>query len=157
MRLFKNSKYKAGWGLELRYEIHLHRKDTVVLEQISKFFNGVGNIYVKSESSTYCVSSEKDLQVIINHFNNYPLQTQKRLDFWLLKQAFALKINKEHLTEEGILKLVAIKASINRGLSDEQKLAFPNITPVEKPIIIRENTVDPYWLAGFTYAEGCFF
>lgn len=33
--------------------------------------------------------------------------------------------NKEHLTIEGVNKIVAIKASMNLGLSDELKVAFP--------------------------------
>ena len=36
----------------------------------------------------------------------------------------------EHLTIEGLQKIVAIKASMNRGLSDKLKQAFPNIIPV---------------------------
>lgn len=32
---------------------------------------------------------------------------------------------KEHLTSEGLQKLVAIKASMNRGLSESFKAAFP--------------------------------
>ena len=37
------------------------------------------------------------------------------------KQAFK---NKEHLTIKGLHKIVAIKASMNKGLSDELKVAF---------------------------------
>jgi hypothetical protein len=32
--------------------------------------------------------------------------------------------HKEHLTPEGLRKLVAIKASMNQGLSDELKASF---------------------------------
>ena len=34
-------------------------------------------------------------------------------------------LKKEHLTNEGLLKIVAIKASMNLGLSDDLKVAFP--------------------------------
>jgi len=72
-------------------------------------------------------------------------------------QAFNLILNKEHLTMEGLAKLVAIKASINLGLSSELKDAFPNIVPVSKPKIINQNISDPLWVAGFTTGEGCFY
>ena len=36
---------------------------------------------------------------------------------------------KEHLTMEGLCKIVAIKVSMNRGLSLELKKAFPEIVP----------------------------
>jgi hypothetical protein len=39
----------------------------------------------------------------------------------------------EHLTQEGLNKILAIKASINRGLSDELKAAYPNTKPVIRP------------------------
>lgn len=64
---------------------------------------------------------------IINHFDKYPLISQKRADFELFKQVFL--INKEHLTIEGLQKIVAIKYSINKGLSPKLQSAFPNTTP----------------------------
>ena len=153
--VYKNNTYKTGWRVKLFYQINLHRKDQALLEQVQKFFN-VGNIYNNPTASRYYVSSEKDLQIIIQHFDKYALLTKKRADFELLKQAFALVQSKEHLTTQGLEKILAIKASMNKGLSDELKANFPNIVPVERPVV--ENTVerDPNWLAGFTSAEGCF-
>jgi len=52
--------------------------------------------------------------------------------------------NKEHLTIEGIRKIVTIKASINLGLSNGLKAAFPNIIPVSRPLIKVPETFDPY-------------
>lgn len=63
---------------------------------------------------------------------------------------------KEHLTKEGLERLVAIKASINLGLSDELKTAFPKIVPVNRPSVANQNIPDPMWIVGFTNAEGCF-
>jgi hypothetical protein len=42
---------------------------------------------------------------------------------------------KKHLTKEGLDKLIAIKSSINKGLSEELKQAFPHVEPVLKPLI----------------------
>ena len=36
---------------------------------------------------------------------------------------------------EGLIKIVAIKASMNWGLSEELKKAFPNVVPVVRPLI----------------------
>jgi len=36
---------------------------------------------------------------------------------------------------EGLEKIVAIKASMNKGLSPELKAAFPNITPMDRPLV----------------------
>ena len=66
--------------------------------------------------------------------------TQKRADYELFKQAFTLILNKEHLTEEGLAKIVGIKASMNRGLSvpegSELKTAFPDVLPVPRPSVV---------------------
>jgi hypothetical protein len=68
------------------------------------------------------------------------LLSKKRADFELLKQAFALVQNKEHLTIQGLEKILAIKASMNNGLSEELKTNFPNIVPVERPVV--QNTTE---------------
>lgn len=68
--------------------------------------------------------------------DKYKLITQKYADYELFKKAHILLKNKEHLTEEGILKFVAIKASINLGLSPELKSAFPNVIPLARPVVL---------------------
>jgi hypothetical protein len=68
-----------------------------------------------------------------------------------------LMINKEHLTEEGLTKIVSIRASLGKGLSEGLKKHFPNIIPLEKPAALRAaETLNNSWLAGFVSAEGCF-
>jgi hypothetical protein len=56
----------------------------------------------------------KDLvNVIIPHFSNYPLITKKKVDFFLLTKVLGIIIQKDHLTLEGLQKIVALKASMN--------------------------------------------
>jgi hypothetical protein len=158
LSIVRNKELKVGWVVKFRFQISLHQKDKALLEQIQNYFCA-GNVHKRgSQSLQFRVDSVKDLKVIINHFDKYPLITQKLADYKLLKQAFMLILNKEHLTMEGLRKIVAIKASMNNGLSDELKAAFTNLPPVERPeaeatagILIR----DPQWLAGFTSGEGC--
>lgn len=61
---------------------------------------------------------------------------------------------KEHLTLEGLHEIVAIKASINRGLSEMLKVAFPDIVPVKRLKIDSPITINPNWFAGFASSEG---
>ena len=152
----KNNKYKTGWNIKTRFQIPLHNKDGDLLLQIRNYF-GVGKIGKHDvESSSYRVESIKELEIIINHFDTYHLITQKWSDYQLFKQVVELYKNKEHLTTEGLNKLIAIKASLNLGLSDKLKTAFPKVIPVNKPIVPNQNIPDPMWIAGFTSAEGCF-
>jgi hypothetical protein len=68
-----------------------------------------------------------------------------------------LVLNKEHITGEGLNKIVAIKASMNRSLSSGIVSSFPNVLPVERPLVEDFPIPGPQWLAGFTSGEGCFF
>jgi hypothetical protein len=50
-----------------------------------------------------------------------------------------LILKKEHLTLEGIKKLVSIKSSMNLGLSPELKTIFSNIEPEKNKNKKKEN------------------
>ena len=101
------------------------------------------------------VRSLKDWKAVINHFDQYPLITKKRADYLLLKKILKIIQRKEHLTPKGLGKIVALKASMNWGLSEKLKAAFPDVVPVERPEVELPQTIDPNWLSGFTSAEGC--
>lgn len=85
------------------------------------------------------------------------MPTQKLADFKLFEQAYKLVLNKQHLKLEGLQKIVAIKASMNRGLSNQLQVAFPNVIPVSRPLVVNKLVQESGWLIGFTDAEGCFF
>jgi hypothetical protein len=68
------------------------------------------------------VSILKDLvDVILPHFDNYPLITKKHSDYLLFKQIVLIMLNKEHSTLESIQKAIYIKSSLNKGLSKNLK------------------------------------
>lgn len=113
-----------------------------MLEQIKVFF-GVGSIYSHGSRVQYSVRTLNELSRIINHFDKYPLITQKQADYLLFREVFLMLEGKEHLTTQGIAKIVALKASLNKGLSDELKVAFPNIIPASRLIIKNSKISDP--------------
>lgn len=162
INIYKKKGLKIGWTVQLIFKITLHKKDMDLLKQIQIYFSrpaaAVGIVTKPwKDSVLYQVTSQKDLAVIIDHFDKYPLITQKWSDYQLFKLAFELVNRKEHLTKEGLNKLVAIKASMNLGLSESLKAAFPaNIIPVPRPLVKDQEIKDPNWLAGFTTGEGCF-
>lgn len=96
------------------------------------------------------------MDVVIPHFTKYPLLTQKQADFSLFKAAVELVSNKEHLSMEGVIKVVGIKGSHNLGLSPALAACFSDVIPVERPVVQVSKNIDPNWVAGFTDAEGCF-
>jgi len=68
----------------------------------------------------------------MNHFKNYSLVSAKYLDFLLFEQCLELIKEKAHLTEQGLLKIVSLKANLNKGLSKELLEVFPNIKAVDR-------------------------
>jgi len=62
----------------------------------------------------------------------------------------------EHLNKEGLIKIVSLKAYLNKGLSENLKINFPNIIGVEKPKVNIPLTIDLNWIAGFFSGEACF-
>ena len=80
--LNRSSKMNTGWIVNLQFGIKLHKKDRYLLELIQAFFTGIGSISSHGEDAVqFRVSSIKDLQVILDHFNYFPLITHKWSDF----------------------------------------------------------------------------
>ena len=125
-----------------------------MLKKIRDFF-GVGRLTAVSENYVqYWVGALED--ILVNHFDKYPLITQKWSDYQLFKQAVELVVRKEHLTPEGLQKIVSIRAVLNKGLSEDLRAAFPGVVPSIRPQVQNRTIPDPYWVSGFVDAEGCF-
>ena len=154
----KDKRMKLGLEVKPRFTIVLHKRDKNVLEGIKKFL-GAGKIYMTSSNAVqFILISFKDFERVIMHFKKYPLLTNKRADCELSMLIGEIIRRKEHLTLEGLRKLIAIKAAMNWGLSDKLTNAFGDVVPVERPKVELPTTpIDPKWLAGFTSAEGCFY
>lgn len=95
--------------------------------------------------------------VIIPHFNKYPLLTNKRADFIIFTNIIKLLNDKEQATMVGLQKIINMRASMNKGLSDNLKIVFPNTKPIARPTIDFEGIPHPNWLVGFVDGEGCFY
>lgn len=100
---------------------------------------------------------EQLTNIIISHFDKFPLLTQKKADFELFKLVVAIINRKGHLTPEGLQEIVNIKASMNKGLSKDLKEAFPYTYKFPRPLVADQVIRDPQWLAGFAAGEGCFY
>ena len=161
--MLKNSRYKTGWNVQARIQLKMHEKDRSLVLKIQKYFGGIGLVSKPNNNYTveFRVHSIKDItNVIIPHFDNYPLLTKKYSDYMLFKDVINLMLEKQHSNLEGIQKIINIRASMNWGLSNQLKKAFPETIPV-----IREERVNKYntlvhskpWIAGFSTGESNFF
>lgn len=157
--VLKSSNLHIGWQVGARFQLTLHKKDFSLLREIQAFFGGKGKIVLsKNNTCVFRVDSLKDtLKVIIPHFNVYLPLTQKLGDYLFFRDIVIMMNNKEHLTKEGLNKIVSIKASLNHGLSKELKRIFHKVQPVLRPLIIDQKITNPNWMAGFVSGDGSFY
>jgi len=123
---------KTKWRVKATFAIGLHIKDTPILEHIRDSL-GVGRIYISGTKVYYRVEAFDELQVVIDHFDTYPLVTAKKVDYELFKECFhIIKLKKQQLasslisyqvwrdegsgavalaTEEGLQKIINIKSA----------------------------------------------
>jgi hypothetical protein len=104
----------------------------------------------------YAVDSIKEIPVIINHFDKYPLVTQKLSNYLIFKECFEFIKQDKHLTERGLLEIIGLKSNLNLGLSFKLKEAFPNIVEINRGEYKFNGILNPYWVSGFTSGEGSF-
>jgi hypothetical protein len=156
--VLKSLSTKSGYNVAARFKITLHIKDLELIKNIQSFFGEVGTIVVWKDTATYRVDSlNQILDVVIPHFDKYPLITQKLADYLLFKDIISLMKNKEHLTLDGFRKVLSIKASLNLGLSPKLKVIFPEIKAVNRPLVVGKEIPSPFWIAGFTSGDGSFY
>jgi LAGLIDADG endonuclease/NADH-ubiquinone/plastoquinone oxidoreductase, chain 3 len=156
----RSSTNKLGWQVEAIFAITLNSKDLPLLYLIQFFFGGIGRIKICSTRNvvSFVVTKLEDLvNVIIPHFQKYPLQSAKSIDFQLWVDCIELMVKKNHLKEDGLKQIISIRGAINRGLSDKLKEAFPYVTSMERPTFeISEVPLDPNWISGFSEGDSSF-
>ena len=160
LKISKSSSTRSGYNIVPEFKIELHLREILLLRKIHTFF-GIGIIYEFEDRNKayYSVQSARDLtNIIIPHFDKYPLITQKRADYLLFKEAVNLLLTgKARSSIEGVNEIISIKGSMNRGLSDKLKINFPNVQYVSRPVFDVQDIKDLNWLAGFVDGEGYFY
>lgn len=128
----------------MSFTINLHEKDREILELIRNCL-GVGKIYQSRHRLVQLrIDSIKEIEAVISFFQKYPLITDKSADFVLFTEVYNIIISKEHLTETGLRKIVARKASMNNGLSLVLTSVFADVTPENRPLVLDKKIKDPY-------------
>jgi len=162
LKVSKSSTTRSGWNVTPEFQITLHSRDLMLLRKIHRFFDiGIVNERTDRIQAYYSVQSARAIaNVIIPHFDKYPLLTQKNADYLLFKKAVNILLQGEARSSiEGMHKIISIKASMNLGLSDKLKILFPTVIPVPRPVISDKDIPDihPYWFTGFVDGEGFFY
>ena len=154
--MYRDESSKLKWRVTPNFSIHIHIKDIAILESIRDTF-GVGKVRKNSSSTAiFRVDNIQELQVIVDHFDKYPLIGAKLSDYLLFKQCYDLIKQKQHLTQKGLEKIVALKYNLNKGITDNLMEAFPNIVPISRPHYSFDGIPNPFWISGFVSGDSTF-
>lgn len=92
----------------------MHKKEVSLLNEIQSYFGGIGKISSNRDALVYKVQSlEQIINIILPHFDKYPLITQKRIDYLMFRDVVMMMLLKEHLTFKGLERILSIKAAQN--------------------------------------------
>lgn len=134
INITKRKTNKMRWQIRPCFQIKLHYRDKKLLMKIKYFFNEIGSISFSNDNGVmYRVNKLDDIiNIIIPHFDKYSLITQKQSDYKTFKNIVELIYKGEHLNKNGIIKIINLKAVLNKGLSEKLKINFPGIIKTKK-------------------------
>jgi hypothetical protein len=144
---------KSGYSVTFSVEFKQHSNSINVLYLLKEFFNDKGHISFSNKEKTiarYKISNLNDIvNLILPHFENYPLVTSKYLNFLDFKKAILFIKSGEHLSSDGIIKLREIisKMNTNRSFSDKWTFCFNQASNI---------FIKPEWIQSFSDGEGNF-
>lgn len=102
--------------ISCRFHIAQHIRDMELMNLFTKFFN-CGSVYVRSNSSQRCDFVVQDIKLllskIIPHFDLYPILNLKNKDYICFKMAMDIIKSKQHLTQEGLDKIITLNLEMN--------------------------------------------
>jgi hypothetical protein len=127
-------------GFNFKFSIGLHIDDLPVLNYIKDKL-GFGIVYSYKYNCSYNVTKKEDILKIITIFDNYKLNSSKRLDYLDLKKAFYLYKNRTKLSKELINQILVFKKNMNT-----QRTIFE----------VSEVNISKSWLLGFIEGDGSF-
>ena len=111
-------KSKLGWVVQVRFIVELHLKDLALIRNLQSFFGGIGTITTTAKVARFSIVGLNDIiNFVLPHFDNFPLQSVKWIEFKLWRSCVIIMKNKGHLTLEGIKEIFALKSALNYGLS----------------------------------------
>nr|QID02853.1 LAGLIDADG endonuclease [Orbilia oligospora] len=113
------SKNRIGFSVGLRFQITQHLRDEKLLKSFIPYLGcGYYSIRSSNDVADFLVLSFSDINdKIIPLFAKYPILGIKRLDYDDFCKVAELMKNKDHLTKEGLEKIIIIRKGMNRNRS----------------------------------------
>lgn len=125
--LRKKADYRQQWQPVLSFNVS--QRDKTILVLMKKHFK-CGIIKQRRDGLySFDVTNPKAIQeIIVPFFNQYNfLSSSKSKNFLIFKKAVELMYNKQHLKEEGFLKLLKLREILNKGKGRTRKYSINDV------------------------------
>ena len=109
----------AGYQVLPEFVVVQHQRDVQILHALKRFFRG-GVVRV-NHGERWCFRARKleTLEQVCSFFQRHPLKTKKQIDFVKFRKVVALVGSREHLTAEGLKKVIGLAKTMS--LADSQR------------------------------------
>jgi hypothetical protein len=99
---------------EIRLNFQVDQKKEGILILIKDFLGG--NIGYRKSQDTYYYGSTSfgSAKNVINYFDKFHLQSSKHVSYLRWRKVYRMIQNKEHLTKEGLNKIIILKTALNK-------------------------------------------
>jgi hypothetical protein len=113
-----SSTHHLGFQVLLRFIITQHSRDEQLMRSLVEYL-GCGNVYRYKEVVVFKITKIDDLNdKVIPFFSKFPIQGIKELDFIDFCKAVKIINKKDHLTKDGLEKIIVLKQGMNRGRTE---------------------------------------
>ena len=126
--LRKRSDHQIGWQVVLTFNVS--QKEEYILSQYKKIL-GCGRLQKRKDGiHYYTVSNPLSInERVIPFFKKFNFLSQnKKRNFMIFKQISELVLNKQHLTKEGLDKIVKLREELNKGKGRKRKYSLKDVT-----------------------------
>ncbi|KAG2189659.1 hypothetical protein INT45_004887 [Circinella minor] len=161
----KVEKLSLGLRVSPKFTLTQHIKDKPLLEEIKSEL-GVGFISTSRDAVNYSVSSVPQIKnKILPLFEQSPLRAGKLESYLIFKKVVEMMENKEHLTKEGLAKIINMSYFMNTASSRTndnrqellKRIGFEGISEIEKLTIPTLSPINLDFIRGLTDGDGSFF
>jgi hypothetical protein len=111
-------------GKSCRLSIRITQKDILLLNLIKKGLNNE-DILIRFDGLVHRLSMNHRstiLKNMVEYLDNFPFLSKKNLQYFYWRKAYLLMLNNEHLTPNGLFKLIDLKTKMAKIYTDPQRL-----------------------------------
>lgn len=133
--IYSHPEMTAGYQVLPEFRVVQHQRDIQVLYALKRFFKS--GVVRQNHEDRYELRIRKldSLYEVLTFFEKHPLKTKKQVDFKHFARIVRMMKEKQHLTTEGIARIINIASLMNRENKVKAKQILERINNQDKDIV----------------------